>query len=169
MDPARCPQCGSDALVTVLSEDEAGEKQFRRYCRECQRRGAELARDEVRPIAAGLARLLIYGGVLLALLTATADYLAISGRTGFGWRQMTGAEAGFLAIVLGLVLRKGLLGVTGVFLLLLSLGADLLHVGHMPGLGWRSHLGFAVAAAMLGGGILWHRALTRKSRQRSGH
>lgn len=169
MDPARCPQCGSDALVTVLSENEAGEKQLRRYCRDCQRRGAELAREELRPITAGIARLLIYGGVLLALLTVTADYLAISSHSGFGWRQLTGTELGFLAIVLGLLMRKGPLGVTGLFILVLSIGADLLDVGHSPGLGWRSHLGFVVAAAMLAGGILWHRALTRRSRQRGSH
>lgn len=169
MNPAICSQCGSDALVTVLSEGEAGEKQLRRYCRECQRRGAELARDELTPISAGMARLLIYGGVLLALLTVTADYLAISGRTGFGWRQVTGTELGFLAIVLGLLMRKGLLGVAGLFLLFLSIGADLLVVGHSPGLGWRSHLGFVVAAAMLAGGILWRRALTRRARPRGSH
>jgi hypothetical protein len=166
MEPSRCPQCGADAFVTVLSEDEDG-KQLRRYCGECQKRGAELARAELRPMAAGVARLLIYGGVLLGLLTATADYLAISGGTGFGWRQITGSELGFLAMFLGLVTRKGLLGVAGLFLLLLSIGADLLRVGHAPGLGWRSHLGFVAATAMLAAGSLWHRALSRASLQRS--
>ena len=47
MEPSRCPQCGSDAFVTVLSEDEANGKQLRRYCRECQKRGAELARKRI--------------------------------------------------------------------------------------------------------------------------
>jgi hypothetical protein len=161
MDPANCPVCGSDALVTILVEDEEHGRRLRSYCRECERRQAEQARDEVRPLAEGLARLLVYGGVLLALLTATADYLAISGRSGFGWRQITGVEVGFLAIVLGLALRKGLLGMAGLFLLVLSIGADLLHIGHFPGLGWRSHVGFVVATALLVGGFFWHRALQR--------
>jgi hypothetical protein len=159
MHSANCPGCGSDALVTVLTENTEGTRQLRRYCRECERRRAEQAREELRPTAKGVARLLVYGGILLALLTVTADYLAISGRSGFGWRQITGTEIGFLAIVSGLFLRKGLLGVAGLFLLVLSIGADLLHIGHVPGPGWRSHLGFVVAAALLAGGVLWSRKL----------
>lgn len=163
MNPSTCPHCGSDAFVTVLSKDDADGKQLRRYCRACQRRAAERAREELRPIAAGLARLLVYGGVLLALLTAMADHLPISGGTGFGWRQITGAELGFLAIVFGLAMHRGFLGVAGLFLLPLSIGADLLRVGHAPGFGWRSRLGFVVATALLAGGILWRRALARGS------
>ncbi len=161
MDSANCPVCGSDALVTVLVEKAGGAEQLRHYCVECERRRAEQAREDLRPIAEGLAWLLIYGGVLLALVTATADYLAISGREGFGWRQITGTELGFLAIVLGLLMRKGLLSMAGFFLLVLSIGADLLHLGHAPGLGWRSHLGFVVATALLAGGVFWRRELAR--------
>ena len=157
----RCPECGSDDFGCVLAQTGDGDKELRRYCRECERRSAARARDEIKPIADGLARLLICGGLLLALLTATADHLAIAGRAGFGWRQITGTELGFLAIVLGLTMRKKVLGVGGLFVFLLSLGADILQVGHAPGLGWRSQLGFLVAAAMLGGGMIWRRALER--------
>lgn len=166
MDPARCPNCGSDALVTVLSDDGSGGKQLRRSCPDCRARDADRSRAELRRVQAGLAKLLVTAGALLALLTATADNLAISGRAGFGWRQITGVELGFLAMVLGLFLRQALLGVAGLFLFLLSIGADLLQVGHVPGLGWRSHLGFVVATAMLAAGIAWHRALARRSAQR---
>jgi len=161
MDSTRCPACGSGDFACVLAQTDDGDKELRRYCRECERRRAARVRDDLRPIADGLARLLIYAGLLLALLTATADHLAIPGSTGFGWRQITGTELGFLAIVLGLMMRKGLLGVGGLFILVLSIGADFLQVGHAPGLGWRSHVGFLVATAMLGGGVLWRRALGR--------
>jgi hypothetical protein len=154
-----CPDCGADALVTVVSETGGGGTRLRRFCRECDRRRAERAREDLQPIAQSVARLLLYGGFLLALLTATADHVAISGRPGFGWRQLVGSELGFLAIVLGLLLRKGLLGTAGVFLLVLSIGADLLEIGHVPGFGWRSYLGFICAAAMIAAGTAWRRAL----------
>jgi hypothetical protein len=161
METANCPVCGSDALSTVLVENAEGDKQLRRYCAECERRRARQERDELRPFVEGLARLLIYGGVLLALLVATADHLAIRSHEGFGWRQITGTELGFLAIVLGLLMRKGLLGMAGLFLLVLSIGADLLDIGDSPGLGWRSHLGFVLATALLAGGVLWRRGIAR--------
>lgn len=157
-----CPDCGTDAQVTVVREAQDGGTELQRYCRECERRRAEQARDELRPIAQSVARLLSYGGILLALLTVAADHLAISGRPSFGWRQLVGTELGFLAIVVGLTLRKGLLVTAGVFLLALSIGADLLEVGHVPGLGWRSYLSFVCAVAMIAGGTAWRRSLARR-------
>jgi hypothetical protein len=148
-------------MVTVVCESDGGATELRAYCRECNRRRAKQARDKLRPIAQSLALLLVYAGFLLALLTATADHLAISGRPGMGWRQFVGAELGLLAIVMGLSLRKGLLGTAGVFLLVLSIGADLLNVGHAPGLGWRAYLGFVCAVAMIAVGTAWRRALAR--------
>jgi hypothetical protein len=163
MDESRCPKCNSDSLATVLSMDDSGERMLRSYCPACGRPAARRDRAALLSVAGLLPKVLVYGGIVLAVLTATADYLAISGRTGFGWRQMLGAELGFLAIAIGLLLRQGLLGVAGMFLLVLSIGADLLHVGQVPGYGWRSSLGFIVATAMLVGGVLWRRALARRA------
>jgi hypothetical protein len=164
MDLTPCPACGSDDFTTVLAQTDDGDKELRRFCRECERRAAARARDELKPIADGLARVLISAGLLLALLTATADHLAIAGREGFGWRQITGTELGFLAIVLGLMMRQRILGVVGFFVFALSIGADLFEVGHVPGHGWRSQAGFLLAAAMLVGGMFWRRALERGAR-----
>jgi hypothetical protein len=136
---------------------------LRSYCSACGRPQAHRDRAALLSAVAIVPKALVYGGIVLAILTATADYLTISGKTGFGWRQMLGAEMGFLAITLGLLLRLGMLGVAGGFLLVLSIGADLLHIGRVPGFGWRSHLGFLVATAMLVGGVLWSRALARRS------
>jgi hypothetical protein len=163
LDPAHCPICGSDALVTIVARDES-DSQLRSVCRDCQRRAAERERSELTtPFEAAGAPLLVFGGIVLAALTVTADHLPISGRTGFGWRQITGLELGFLATVLGLVSRKALVAIVGLLLLVLSLGADLLQVGHVRGFGWRSQLGMVVAAAMFAGGVLWRRSLARRS------
>ena len=161
MDPARCPVCGSESMVTVVSETDEGA--LRQFCRECDRRSRWYERSGVRHIASGSARLLIYAGAVLVLLTITADRLSISGREGFGWRQITGAEVGFLCIVLGLLVRGALLGVAGLFLLVLSLGADILRVGHSPGLGWRKQTALVLATLLLAAGMLWQRALRRRA------
>jgi hypothetical protein len=147
-------------MVTIVSETD-GSGELRRFCRECQRQRTEQAREAIRPFARSLAGILLYGGIILALLSATADYLAISGRPGFGWLQFVGAELGFLAIVLGIVARQGLLGTAGVFLLALSIGADMLQIGHVPGLGWRSLAGFLASVAMISAGAAWRRALAK--------
>jgi hypothetical protein len=145
--------------VTVLSKSHEGE--LRQFCKECERRRLWNERSGLREIASGLARLLIYAGILLLALTLTVDRLSISGRAGFGWRQITGTEVGILSIVLGLLIGRGLLGMAGLFLLVLSLGADLLHLGHAHGLGWRKQTALAVASLLLAGGMLWQRALKK--------
>jgi hypothetical protein len=161
MDAPRCAVCGSSDLATVISETEEGG--LRQFCRDCDRRRLWYERSGVRHIASGSARVLIYAGLTLTLLTITADQLAISGEEGFGWRQITGAEVGFLCIVLGLLLRAALLGVAGLFLLVLSLGADILRIGHSPGLGWRKQVALLLATVLLGVGMLWQRALRRRA------
>jgi hypothetical protein len=143
--------------------DDSGERVLRAYCPACGRPQARRDRAVLLSTLEILPRILVYGGIVLAVLTATADHLAISGNTGIGWRQMLGAELGFLAIAVGLLLRLGLLGVAGAFLLVLSIGADLLQVGHVPGFGWRSGLAFVVAAAMLVGGVVLRRSLKRRA------
>lgn len=161
MDTLKCPVCGTESLVTVVSESHEGG--LRQFCSECARRQVWYERSGVRQITVGSARLLIYAGVILTLLTISVDRLSISGRTGFGWRQITGAEVGFLCVVLGLLVGEGLLGMAGLFLLVLSLGADILQLGHAPGLGWRKQTALALASLLLAGGMLWQRALRKKA------
>lgn len=158
-----CPLCGTDAVSPVVARNDDGATELRTRCRECERRQLARARDAVKPLYESLARLLVHGGLLLGALAAAADHLAISGRAGFGWRQLVGAEAGFLVLVLGIALRRGLLGVTGLLLLVLSLGADLLAVGHAPGFGWRAWAAFAAGALLAAAGAAWRRAIARGS------
>ena len=154
-----CPVCGTKSLVTVISRSEEGG--LRQVCQECERRRLWHERSGVYQIASHWARVVIFAGVLLTLLTLTVDRLAISGHSGFGWRQITGAEVGLLCLVVGLLVGRGAVGIAGLFLLVLSLGADVLHVGHAPGLGWRSQMALALASLLLAGGMLWQRALKK--------
>jgi hypothetical protein len=158
VDPLKCPVCGTESLVSVLSTNEGGLRQF---CRECERRRLSNERRVARQLARGPARLLIYAGILLTVLTLTVDHLPISGRGGFGWRQITGTEVGILIIIFGFLAGRGLVATSGLFLLVLSLGADVLNLGHAPGLGWRKQTALALASLLLAGGILWQRALRK--------
>jgi hypothetical protein len=162
VSPAPCPVCGTNSLVTILREGSDGDRQLRQFCRECTRRSESEARSRHRQIAAGLAAPLTWSGILLLTLAITADHLSISGRTGFGWRQITGAEVGFLCVVLGVLLRRAFLGTAGLFLLVLSLLADLLALGHAPGPGWRTQVALVAGTALVGAGLVWRRGPGRR-------
>jgi hypothetical protein len=164
MEAMRCPVCGTDSVETVLREEGDGERVLHQFCRECARRQESEVKYRNRRLAASLATPMTYVGLLLVLLALVADLLAISGRSGFGWRQMTGAEVGFLCVFLGLMLRRALLGTAGLYLLVLSLLADLLKVGHAPGAGWRAQAALGVGTATLAAGLYLRRRLTRPPR-----
>ena len=159
MDPRKCPVCGTESLVTVLSTSPEGG--LRQVCNECKRRSIWNERSVVRQTARGLATLLIYAGILLGVLTFIVDRLSISGHPGFGWRQIAGAEVGMLIIIVGFLAWRGFLGIAGLFLLILSLGADVLRLGHAPGLGWRKQTALVLACLLIAGGLLWQRALRK--------
>ena len=162
MSADRCPVCGTNSLVTILREGDDGERQLRQFCRECARRADSEVRSRQPRIAASLAAPLTWAGILLLALALTAEYLSISGRSGFGWRQVTGVEVGFLCVALGLLLRKAFLGTAGLYLLVLSLLADLLALGHSPGLGWRKQSALVVGTVLVGAGLFLRRRLGRK-------
>jgi hypothetical protein len=159
MHTDRCPVCGSTSLATVLSPLAGGG--LSRVCTDCQERGRQQEREAARRIARHVARLLTYAGLILIVLALAADRLSIAGRAGFGWRQITGAEVGFVAVVVGLLSGRSLLGLIGLFLLVLSVGADLLQVGSTPGLGWRSQIALVFAFLLVTGGVPWLLALRR--------
>ena len=46
---------------------------------------------------------LLVAGVLLFLISATADQLGIGGAPGIGWKQLTGMAVGVVVAALGMV------------------------------------------------------------------
>jgi hypothetical protein len=159
MDSRTCPKCGTASLVTITRNDEG--MPLHQICTECERRRTERERGGLRKIGSGFAKLMLYGGTLLALLSLSADRLAISGRAGFGWRQITGAEIGVLCLILGFLAGRGLVATFGLFLLVASVGADVLQLGRGEGLGWRSQSVLIVAAVLVVAGMIWQRLLNR--------
>ena len=130
-------------------------------CKECERR--RLSDAQRRVIGSRAARLLTYAGALLILLTFLADRLPIAGQSGFGWRQIIGLDAGAVFFFIGVVTGRGLIVIGGVLLLVLSGGADLLQLGHSPGLGWRSQAVLAVSCLLVIVGMLWELVLRRQN------
>jgi len=161
MEASACPVCRTESFVPVLSEGPGGDRVLRRFCRECERRTAAAVRVGQYEIALGLARLLVYAGVALGLLAFVADYLGVSGHSGFGWRQVTGTEVGFLVLAVGVLTRRMAPVVIGLLLLVVSLGADFWSLGRAPGIGWREEFALAVATALILAGSLWRRVLWR--------
>ena len=51
----------------------------------------------------------------------------------------------------------------GLFLLVVSLGADILRLGHAPGLGWRKQTALALASLFVAAGMLWQRTLKKSA------
>jgi hypothetical protein len=51
----------------------------------------------------------------------------------------------------------------GLFLLVVSLGADVLELGRASGLGWRKQTALALASLLLAGGMIWQRNLKKKA------
>jgi hypothetical protein len=131
-------------------------------CKECERRRLSDEQRNLRAIRSYAARLLTYAGALLILLTLLADRLPIAGQSGFGWRQITGIEVGAVCFFIGIVTGRGLIVIGGILLVILSGGADLLQLGHAPGLGWRSQTVLVVACVLLIVGMLWEFGMRRR-------
>jgi len=153
-----CVGCGRPASVTVVTEDDDGGRRTQEFCLACAEKRPESRSHAGRRALLSLAPgLMIKVGAFLALLVLLADDLGISGRKGFGWRQAAGGEAGALVLVVGALLRSGWLTIGGLVLMVLSLGADELHVGDHQGMGWRAQAALAVAAVSVLAGLIWQR------------
>jgi len=107
--------------------------------------------------------LLVLFGLLMGFIALGADYLGISGQTGFGWYQRLGLLIGMALVVMGSLFRVDVMCVVGVVLLILSLTADFLHVGMSPGIGRRQQFAMGLAVATLVAGLLLSRRVHHRS------
>jgi hypothetical protein len=156
----KCVNCGRPASINVHQGTDGGEPVIRHYCLECaDEREAENPSPEQAPVNAGLSHggLLMLLGGLLAVLALGADFLGISGQTGFGWFQRIGASLGLLFVIVGAVFRVGTLSVLGLILFVVSLFADFLGIGESPGMGLRQQMTLVLSIALLAGGTFVQR------------
>jgi hypothetical protein len=160
-----CMMCGQPARVTVVGE--SGARSY--YCMDCADKRTEGTWPMAQGILAFLPGTLIRGGALLGVLALAANYLHIAGEEGFGWKQIAGTEVGLLVVAIGAFLRRGLPTLAGALLVVVSLGADYLRIGHAPGMGWKKQgtIAFAIACVLLGL-FLQRRFARRRPRAASG-
>ena len=163
MDALKCPVCGSESFGPAMTTSPGGSGRL--VCKACERRRLSDEQRNVLALRSYAARLLTYGGALLIVLTLLADFLPIAGQEGFGWRQITGLEAGIVCFVIGIVTRRGLIVVGGVLLLVLSGAADLLELGHAPGLGGRSRTVLVVSTLLVIIGTLCELVIRRQHKR----
>lgn len=157
-----CELCGQPALVRILVDYAGAERVEKRYCLTCADK-REVGPEVISPF---LPRLLVWSGVVIGVVSVSADFLGISGSGEFGWRQMAGTELGALLMVVGVVVRRAVVSIGGMVLLALSVGAEWLRVGHSPGVGWRQGAALAVSALLMATGLLTARR--RNSRAPAG-
>jgi len=150
-----CIRCGQPAVVTVMHDDASSVT--REYCLRCADERSPAGPTIGRLAASFVPRLLTRLGVLVGVLALLADYLDIPGRDGFGWKQIVGFQLGVVVLTLGTFLRAGVLTVGGMLLVILSLGADYLGVGHSAGLGWKQTLAIPLCVACVVAGVIWER------------
>lgn len=156
----KCVICGRPASINVHQGTDGGEPIIRHYCLECaDEREVESPSPEQAAVSAGLSHggLLMLMGGLLAFLAIGADFLGISGQTGFGWFQRLGVLFGLLLVIVGAVFRVGTLSVFGLILFVVSLFADFLGIGESPGMGSRQQITLALSIALLAGGTFVQR------------
>jgi hypothetical protein len=150
-DPCgNCELCGQPALVRILVDYAGSERVERRYCLVCADK-REVGPEVISPF---LPRLLVWSGVVIGVVSVSADFLGISGSGEFGWRQVAGTELGALLMVVGVMVRRAVVSIGGMVLLALSIGAEWFRVGHSPGVGWRQGAALAVSAVLIGSGLL---------------
>ncbi len=143
--------------MRVLTRYQAGEPVFRRYCLRCAA-GPDGGAGEM--VYSYVPRVLVWTGAIIGVLSVSADFLGLTAHQGFGWRQLAGAEAGVLGMVLGAFFRIAVLSLAGACLFALSVGSDQIDLGHSWGIGWRQTAAALIALALVGLG-LW---LQRRAR-----
>ncbi len=146
-----CEYCGAPADVHT-SDVVAGKPVMRHCCADCIDIAA--THHHVGPGRRAEATVLAAVGIVVLLLSASADWLKFGDSEGFGWYQQLGSVVGGLVVFLGAVARAPIFVVIGLLTCLLSLLADWFAFGSNPGFGWQQILGTVIGAGLLLGAVV---------------
>ncbi len=155
-----CKHCGAPARVSVLKGYRRGVPAVDYFCLGCADEPARWpsARRLDDRVRSGLP--LIVFGSLCGILAILSDHIpGFTGtHPGLGLMQQSGLAIGAAALILGALLRIDLVSISGGLLLMLVIGADLVALSRVPGLGWKQALVIAASCAVILAGILRQRA-----------
>lgn len=153
-----CQECGADADVHV-SNIVGAEKVVYHLCQLC---ADEFQVDHpTGRRRSGFAAMVITFGAMTTLISLFADPLAMGDGETFGWQQKTGLIVAGILVLLGAVMRAQTLLMLGVFLGVLDLLADWLHLGSQPGFGIQQLTGTLVGMGIILVGVFVARARRR--------
>ncbi len=163
-----CERCGAPAQVTILEGYRSG-KPVRHYlCLSCADAAFDLypgrCSNTLRPRLSWSGSLL-FAGMVLTALGASADELGIHGQPGFGWSQQAGLAVGALLLLVGCLARIDVVAIAGAGLFGLSALADFLGPLGSPGIGLKQGGAIAVGLVLLMAGFASRRRRLKAGRE----
>lgn len=143
-----CERCGAPSLVHVSREHSSGVK-IRHFCLECA-----ALRDEPAAPTPGLNRaaVLMVTGAFIVSLSLFADYLKFGDREAFGPKQIVGVSLAAVLFGAGVIVRIPTVLMVGLMLGGLTVLADWLAFGSIPGFGWQQITGTCLGLLLVGWG-----------------
>ena len=149
--PPGCDRCGQRAIVHI-SAFPGNARLVRHFCLACA--DDEVYRAAIRQQRVNFSAVILCVGLIVLVLSLSADVLAFGNSEGFGWQQRTGWAIGAALFLIGAIVRVGTLVVIGLFAGTLALLADWLAFGSGQGFGRQQFAGvlLGIAVSVLG---LW--------------
>ncbi len=160
-----CKECGASATVHI-SNMVQGERVMLHLCMDCADIRAE-SNDRRRPrgrlrfTRPEVGAILVAIGIFIFFVSALADALQFGGSEGFGWKQNSGLILAAVLVLVGSLFGALFLAVIGMGIGMLTILADLLHFGSVPGFGIQQILGTMLGAATMIGGLRLMRSTSR--------
>jgi len=102
---------------------------------------------------------ILCAGLIVLVLSLSADMLAFGKSEGFGWQQQTGLAIGASIFLIGAIVRVATLALIGLIAVVLALLADWLAFGSGSGFGAQQVAGVLLGTAILLVG-LWRASAT---------
>lgn len=159
-----CECCGEPARVRILRGYRGGRPVRHAFCLACAERVADSLAPtaysgglDARRVRLSTGAVLVFGGMLVAMLGAAADLLGVGSHAGFGWAQQSGLVLGLVFVAIGALLRIDIVGVVGTLCVGLAALADFLGSSPSPGIGWRQQLAIGAGLLLIVAGVLMRR------------
>ncbi len=163
-NPCVCECCGEPARVRILRGYQGGKPVRHAFCLACAERWADALAPtaysgglDARRVRLSTGAILVFGGILVAILGAAADLLGVGSHAGFGWAQQSGLVLGLVFVAIGALLRIDIVGVVGTLCVGLAALADFLGSSPSPGIGWRQQLAMGAGLLLIVAGVLMRR------------
>lgn len=155
--PPKCEDCSERAWVHLADQIPGQGPVVKHLCFRCaeQRNPVVPVWRMQRTLPLSDAAILIANGVFIVTLSIFADQLRLGGTKGFGLYQLVGVVLSMLLLIAGGLLRAPTVVLMSMMLGGLTLVADILKLGLMPGFGWHQFWGIVFGMALILFGLVF--------------